>query len=141
MGSTLEGEKDRAGTSTASSTLRAVEDGTSPGAADEALHNEAQGQPQAPEQAPEPPRGRSLTLLLACAVAAVSLLLAYQYQRSAQLERRVETLVGELASEREIVQVHRQRMEVVRSHLDDLSARVGALRRLASEDLPGAQSR
>ena len=62
-----------------------------------------------------------------------SLLLAVQYQRAAELGDQVGELRGALEVAREQLVVHRERMGLVKSHVDDLSARVGVLAGLVAD--------
>jgi hypothetical protein len=67
-----------------------------------------------------------------------TLLLAYQYQRASELGERVEVLSGALETARGELELQRERMALVKGHVDDLAARVGALAELVSGDEPPA---
>ena len=71
---------------------------------------------------------------MVAALALASLLLAYEYQRAAELGDRVETLQGALETARDELGVHRERMALVKTYVDDLSARLGALAGLVADD-------
>ena len=79
--------------------------------------------------------------MLVAALALAGLLLAYEYQRAAELGDRVEALQGALDSARDELGVHRERMALVKSHVDDLSARVGALAGLVADSAPRSRGR
>ena len=72
---------------------------------------------------------------LAAALVLASLLLAYQqYQRASELGTEVEGLRSALETARGELGSYRERMTLVKGHIDDLSARVGALAELIDDD-------
>jgi len=75
-------------------------------------------------------------VLVGIALAAALALFAWQARRAGVLAAEVGRLQGQLAASREDLRAYQQRMSVVRGHVDDLSARIGTLRELVSEDLP-----
>ena len=71
---------------------------------------------------------------LAVALAILAAALLYQVERAAVLEHTVGEMQQELVAARRELGASQRRMELVRTHVDDLSARVGALRGLVADD-------
>jgi cell division protein FtsB len=100
--------------------------------------------PAAP--APEPPadrapkRRRVAPVLYGLVLALVVVLFAWQLLRAGALAEQVVALEHELAAAEEDIRIHEQRMGVVRSHVDDLSARIGALRTLVTDEVPSRRT-
>ena len=77
---------------------------------------------------------------LAAALALATLLLAYQYQRASELGAQVEGLRNALETARGEIGIYHERMALVKGHVDDLSARIGALAELVTDDPSGGSS-
>jgi hypothetical protein len=71
---------------------------------------------------------------LAAALALAILLLVYQYQRASELDAQVDGLRNALEAARGEISIYHERMALVKGHVDDLSARVGALAELVTDD-------
>ena len=83
-----------------------------------------------------PGRGRAIGTigLLAAALVLVGFLALGQYQSAQKLEVRVQALTTELADARETLAAQRRRMDGVRTRVADISARLGQLQELVTED-------
>jgi hypothetical protein len=91
------------------------------------------GGPKNPRRSPA--SGVGPVAALAAALVLASLLLAYQqYQRASELGTEVEGLRSALETVRGELGSYRERMTLVKGHIDDLSARVGALAELVDDD-------
>ena len=89
-----------------------------------------------PQQKPQEKRGGRgwLTVLLILALGAACLGYFYEQQRARQFETRVVALQTELQEARQDLQAHEERMQVVRSHVEDLAGRIGLLQQAIATD-------
>ena len=78
--------------------------------------------------------------LYAVVLAVVLGLLGWQALRADALAEEVAVLQGELSVARADIRIHEERMGVVRNHVDDLSARIGALRTLVTGEVSSVRN-
>jgi len=83
-----------------------------------------------------PQRGGAGSAILVLALVLALGLLGWQSLRASGLAEEVAALEQELSVAQEDLRQHEQQIGVVRSHVDDLSARIGALHTLLADEIP-----